>query len=127
METEHAACIFNISGGNVQVLPHATIAIQHIYNQPCSSEEDSVLMPYIHDIGERHNYAQRIQACPDSTVLCKTVLADFYNEILGDCIDSPELVKSKEFITAIQSLLTFDCGVEALRVAIRKYTLGEIK
>lgn len=117
-------CIFNISGGTVQVLPNATAAVQNIYSQSCS-EEDMALAPYVHDIGERHNYVQRIRACPDSTILCKTVLADLYNDVLADCINSRDLVKSKEFITAVKSLLAFECGVEALRAAIRKYTLGE--
>lgn len=121
---EHSDCIFNISGGNVQVLPNATTAIQNVYNQPCS-EEDMLLAPYIHNLDERHNYVQRIKACPDSTILCKTVLADLYNDVLADCINSRDLVKSKEFINAIKPLLPFECGVEALRAAIRKHTLGE--
>lgn len=124
MSKEHPDCIFNISGGNVQVLPNATTAIQNVYSQSCS-EEDMALAPYVHDLGERHNYVRRIKACHDSTTLCKTVLADLYNDVLADCINSRDLVKSKEFINAIKPLLAFECGVEALRAAIRKHTLGE--
>ncbi len=123
-DTGQSGCIFHISGGNVQVLPHATTAIQNVYGRTCG-EDDTALAPYVHDPGERHNYVERIKACPDSTTLCKTVLADLYNDVLGDCIKSRELVKGKEFINAVRPLLAFECGVEALRAAIRKYTLGE--
>ena len=122
---EKANCIFNINGGNVQVLPNATTAIQHIHGQACD-EEDKTLAPYVHDIAERHNYVQRIKTCGDSVTLCKTVLADLYNDVLGDCIKSRDLIKGKEFILAIKPLLAFECGVENLRIAIRKYVLGEI-
>lgn len=117
-------CTFNINGGNVQVLPNATTAIQNIYNQPCS-EDDLALAPYVHNLEERHNYVQRIKACTDSTTLCKTVLTDLFNDVLADSINSRDLIKSKEFINAVKPLLAFDCGVEALRAAIRKHTLGE--
>lgn len=123
---EKSNCIFNISGGNVQVLPNATTAIQNIYG-PVSDDEEMTLAPYIHDREERRNYAQRIRSCGDSVTLCKTVLADLYNDVLGDCIQSRELVKGKEFINALKPLLAFECGVENLRHAIRKYVLGEIK
>lgn len=122
---EQSNCIFNISGGNIQVLPNATTAIQNIYEQ-ADDEEDKVLAPYIHDKVERRNYVLRIKSCSDSVTLCKTVLADLYNDVLGDCIKSQDLIKGKEFITAIKPLLAFECGVENLRIAIRKYVLGEI-
>ena len=65
---EQSNCIFNISGGNVQVLPNATTAIQNIYEQ-ADDEEDKVLAPYIHDRAERHNYVLRIKSCSDSVTL----------------------------------------------------------
>lgn len=123
---EHSDCVFNISGGNVQVLPNASTAIQYNYGQAADGE-DMALAPYIHDTDERHNYAQRIKSCRDSVTLCKTVLADLYNDVLGDCIKSRDLIKGKEFLTAIKPLLAFECGVENLRIGIRKYVLGEIE
>ena len=103
---ETSDCVFNINGGNVQVLPNATQAVQNIYTRT-GGEEDMALAPYIHDLEERHNFVRRIK-----------VLADFPNP--------EELVKGKEFIGAVKSLLSFECGVENLRIAIRKYVLREI-
>ena len=114
---ETSDCVFNIHGGNVQVLPNATQAVQNIYTR-AGSEEDMALAPYIHDLEERHNFVRRIKTCPDTATLCNDVLADF---------PSPEeLVKGKEFIGAVKSLLSFECGIENLRIAIRKHVLREI-
>lgn len=122
---ETSDCVFNINGGNVQVLPNATQAVQNIYTR-AGSEEDMALAPYIHDLEERHNFVRRIKACPDTATLCKTVLYDLYSDVLADFPNPEELVKGKEFIGAVKSLLPFECGIENLRIAIRKYVLREI-
>ena len=110
----------------MQIQPNATIAIQNI-SSLINEEDNKAMAPYVHDVEERYNYIQRIRACNDSVTLCKTVLADLYNDQIADCIKSQDLIKSKEFITSIMPLLSFECGVENLRIAIRKYVLGEIK
>ncbi len=119
-------CVFNIHGGNVQVLPNASSAVQYIYEENTHVEADS-LAPYIHDERERRNYARRIAQSPDVTTLCQTVLSDMFNDVLADFTAPHQLVKSKEFIHAIIPLLTFDMGKSEhnLRHAIRKYVLGE--
>lgn len=119
---------FNINGGNVQVLPEATVAVQNIFGGEGENVE-TPLDPYVHDKADRLNYVQRITACPDITTLCKTVLADLYNEVLADSVGSQDLVKSKPFINAVLKLCTFSSGKteENLRIAIRKYVLGELK
>lgn len=119
---------FNINGGNVQVLPEATVAVQNIFAGE-GEKVETPLDPYIHDKSDRLNYAQRITACPDVVTLCKTVLADLYNEVLADSVGSQDLVKSKPFINAVLKLCTFSSGKteENLRIAIRKYVLGELK
>lgn len=117
---------FNIHGGNVQVLPNATTAVQNVFGSS-NSKVETPLDPYVHDREERVNYVQRITACTDMTTLCKTVLADLYNDVLADYEGSKELVKSKPFIEAVLSLCTFEQGKteENLRHHIRRYVLGE--
>ena len=122
---ETSDCVFNINGGNVQVLPNATQAVQNIYTR-AGGEEDMALAPYIHHLEERHNFVRRIKACPDTATLCKTALYELYCDVLADFPNPEELVKGKEFIGAVKSLLSFECGIENLRIAIRKYVLREI-
>lgn len=119
---------FNNFGGSVQLIPDAKIAVQNIFGGE-GEKVETPLDPYIHNRADRINYVQRITSCPDAVTLCKTVLADLYNEVLADSIGSKELVKSKTFINAVLKLCSFSSGKteENLRTAIRKYVLGEIE
>ena len=121
-----ATCVFNIRGGNVQVLPNATTAVQYIYGEPAPERRDT-LAPYIHDEAERRNYERRIAQSPDVTTLCRTVLTDLFNDVLADFTEPVRLVKSKEFIQALLPLLTFESGKTErnIRHGIRRYVLGE--
>ena len=94
---EQARSAFTVNGGNVQILPNATI------------------------------YEARLCACPDTVTLCQTVLTDLYNEILADYSSPLKLVKSRAFISALLPHLTFVNGanVPSIRYGIRKYVLGE--
>ena len=111
---EQARSAFTVNGGNVQILPNATIAIQNIHwgdgtvtrterwitpaesglhespsppiNSPAPpvTAEPSSLALFIPDEATRLVYEARLCACPDTVTLCQTVLTDLYNEILAD-------------------------------------------
>ncbi|WP_251623278.1 hypothetical protein [Odoribacter lunatus] len=127
---EKSDMTFHIHGGNVQVLPNAAAAIQNNFGGVSDSGSDAPtpLDPYIHDRGERQNFIRRITQCPDAVTLCKTVLADLYNDVLADFEGSKELIRSKTFVEGILPLLMFDSGksVKNIQALIRKYVFGEI-
>ena len=127
---EKSDVTFHIHGGNVQVLPTATTAIQNNFGgvNDSGSDAPTPLDPYIHDRAERQNFLRRITQCPDAVILCKTVLADLYNDVLADFEGSKELIRSKTFVEAIMPLLTFDSGksVKNIQALIRKYVFGEL-
>ncbi|WP_165154741.1 hypothetical protein [Parabacteroides sp. ZJ-118] len=154
---EKARSGYTINGGNVQILPNATIAIQNIHcgdgtvtrterwitpaesglhespsppvksPAPSATAEPSSLALFIPDEAVRLAYEARLCACPDTVVLCQTVLTDLYNDILADYSSPRKLVKSRAFINAILPHLTFVNGanVPSIRYGIRKYVLGE--
>lgn len=130
MPMEKSDMTFHIHGGNVQVLPNAAAAIQNNFGGAGDSGNDvpTPLDPYIHDRGERQNFIRRITQCPDAVTLCKTVLADLYNDVLADFEGSKELIRSKTFVESILPLLMFDSGksVKNIQALIRKYVFGEI-
>lgn len=131
---------YTINGGNVQILPNATIAVQNIHwgdgtvtrterrippaesglhespappaKSPASSlaEYPSSLALFIPDEAVRSVYETRLRACPDMVTLCQTVLTDLYNEILADYSAPRKLVKSRAFIGALLPYLTFANG-----------------
>lgn len=137
---EQARSAFTVNGGNVQILPNATIAIQNIHwgdgtvtrterwitpaesglhespsppiNSPAPpvTAEPSSLALFIPDEATRLVYEARLHACPDTVTLCQTVLTDLYNEILADYSSPLKLVKSRAFISALLPHLTFVSG-----------------
>lgn len=137
---EQARSAFTVNGGNVQILPNATIAIQNIHwgdgtvtrterwitpaesglhespslpiNSPAPpvTAEPSSLALFIPDEATRLVYEARLCACPDTVTLCQTVLTDLYNEILADYSSPLKLVKSRAFISALLPHLTFVNG-----------------
>ena len=115
----------NIYGGNVQLLPNATTAVQYVFGEAGPVSEPLAL--YIEDGETRRNYLVRITQSPDVVTLCQTVLADLFNEVFADYEEPAKLIKSKEFIQALIPLLPFDSGKTErnIRHAIRKYVLGE--
>ena len=145
---EQARSAFTVNGGNVQILPNATIAIQNIHwgdgtvtrterwitpaesglhespsPAPPVTAEPSSLALFIPDEATRLVYEARLHACPDTVTLCQTVLTDLYNEILADYSSPLKLVKSRAFISAL--LPHLGANVPSIRYGIRKYVLGE--
>ena len=137
---EQARSAFTVNGGNVQILPNATIAIQNIHwgdgtvtrterwitpaesglhespsppvksPAPPVTDEPTSLALFIPDEATRLVYEARLRVCPDTVTLCQTVLTDLYNDILADSSSPRKLVKSRAFISAILPHLTFVSG-----------------
>ena len=121
---EQARSAFTVNGGNVQILPNATIAIQNIHwGDGTVTRTERWITPAESGLV----YEARLCACPDTVTLCQTVLTDLYNEILADYSSPLKLVKSRAFISALLPHLTFVNGanVPSIRYGIRKYVLGE--
>lgn len=139
-----------VSGGSVQILPNATMAIQNIHHgdgtlmraehcvtpaesglhespAPPAKTEPSLFALFIPDEKTRLVYEARLRACPNTVVLCQTVLTDFYSDILSDYSSPRQLIKSSVFISSLLPYLTFKSGanIQSIRYGIRKYVLGE--
>lgn len=90
---EKSNCTFNISGGNVQILPNATQAVQNFYgNQfaeealkananaqsaecpPQLSEEEKALQPYINKVELLKQYTSRLAQCTSASDIGKVVV-----------------------------------------------------
>lgn len=138
---EQARSAFTVNGGNVQILPNATIAIQNIHwGDGTVTRTERWITPAESGLHESpsppiNSPAPPVTAepsslalfIPDTVTLCQTVLTDLYNEILADYSSPLKLVKSRAFISALLPHLTFVNGanVPSIRYGIRKYVLGE--
>ena len=119
MEENKNSIIFNISGGNNQILPNATKAEQHFYGdqfakealrngktaeQPLTDDERRLLV-YIEKEVSLRNYVASLAAC-------KTA-ADVGNVVALMCENEPHLdeqrIATAEFI---EKILPFIMGVE---------------
>lgn len=122
----------NIFGGNNQVLPNATHASQTIIGGTSADSQPTLDIPmatYIGDQEALRGYIIRIGQAPDVVTLCKSVVADIFNDVLADTVNPADTVKSEAFINALIPLCTFDSGktVKNIRAAIRKYVLCEVE
>ena len=126
---EQARSAFTVNGGNVQILPNATIAIQNIHwGDGTVTRTERWITPAESGLHESPSPPINSPAPPVTAVtLCQTVLTDLYNEILADYSSPLKLVKSRAFISALLPHLTFVNGanVPSIRYGIRKYVLGE--
>lgn len=111
MTDKKADIVFNISGGNNQILPNATHAEQHFYgvhpvNQENTHETDNMpgissrLSIYINNVEIRNRYANQLRACQSAAEVGKTVVA-MVQEIPGLTIDT---AKTTPFITILLNL-----------------------
>lgn len=110
MRNQKTYIVFNISGGNNQILPNATHAEQHFYGgrpveQETTKEADMPgisprLSIYINNVETRNRYADQLRACQSAAEVGKTVVA-MVQEIPGLTIDT---AKTTPFITILLNL-----------------------
>ena len=120
MAEDKSNIIFNISGGNNQILPNATKAEQHFYGDqfakealrkgapaetPLSDDERRLFM-YIENEESLRNYVASIKACKTAAEVGQVVATMCENE---SRIDETRIV-TKAFI---ETLLPFMTGVES--------------
>ena len=111
--------IFNISGGNNQILPNATKAEQHFYGdqfakealrkgateEPLFTDEERRLLVFIEKEESLRNYVASLAACKTAADLGRVVVIMYENEPRL----TEELIVKEEFI---EKLLPFIPGVE---------------
>lgn len=123
--TAVANVIINIHGGNNQILPNATGAVQNFYGAEFAhakikdilaeeeADEDEVvhiargtLSIYYSDELELNDIIHRIADCRNASDLANLVV----NDMQKHTILTPERMVSKDFIEALQQFLTFKSG-----------------
>jgi hypothetical protein len=120
MMTDKSNCTFNISGGNVQILPNATQGIQNFYGDqfaeealkasvntdpgnaaPELSDEEQVLQLYINKVEVLKQYASRLSQCTSASDIGKIVVDMRKDEEVR--VDEYEMVKER-FINVLLTL-----------------------
>lgn len=123
MEEEKAKMTFNISGGNVQIIPNATEAIQNFnyygtggavsHCTPAAAEEanlqssatpdlSSRFAIYINNVEARNRYITLLKSCQSAAEVGRAVVA-MVQEVPGLTIDT---AKTEPFITILLCLST---------------------
>ncbi len=117
---EKSNCTFNISGGNVQILPNATQAVQNFYgdqfaeealkananvlSSACLSqltEEEKALHPYINKVELLKQYITRLAQCTSASDIGRVVVDMRKDEEVR--VDEYEMVKER-FINVLLAL-----------------------
>ena len=120
MAEEKSSIIFNISGGNNQILPNATKAEQHFYGDQFAKEalrkgapteapltaDERRLLVYVEKEESLRNYVASLKACQTAAEVGQLVATMCENE---PRIDETRIV-TKAFI---ETLLPFMTGVES--------------
>ena len=118
--SEKSNCTFNISGGNVQILPNATQAVQNFYGDqfaeealkananantsnavPELTEEEKALRPYINKVENLRQYTSRLAECTSASDIGKVVVDMRKDEEVR--VDEYEMVKER-FISVLIAL-----------------------
>lgn len=118
--TDKSNCTFNISGGNVQILPNATQGIQNFYGDqfaeealkasvntnpgnaaPELSDEEQALQLYINKVEVLKQYASRLSQCTSAGDIGKIVVDMRKDEEVR--VDDYEMVKER-FINVLLTL-----------------------
>ncbi|WP_455664326.1 hypothetical protein [Phocaeicola sp.] len=137
--TAMATVIININGGNNQILPNATGAVQNFYGTEFAhakmldglAEEDEdeavhiargTLSIYYSDAAELNDIIRRIADCRNASDLANLVVNDMHKHT----ILTEERMVSKDFIEALQQFLTFKSGTSTgnIRTQINKVRKG---
>lgn len=122
MQEDKNSIIFNISGGNNQILPNATKAEQHFYGDQFAKEalrkgepkevpltpDERRLLVFIEKEESLRNYVASLAACKTAAEVGQVVATMCENE---PRIDEPRIV-TKAFI---ETLIPFMTGVETGR------------
>lgn len=117
---EKSNCIFNISGGNVQILPNATQGIQNFYGDQFAeealkanvnsnannaaihlTEEEKALQLYINKVEVLKQYTSRLTQCTSASDIGKVVVDMRKDEEVR--VDEYEMVKER-FISVLLTL-----------------------
>ncbi len=117
---EKSNCTFNISGGNVQILPNATQAVQNFYGDqfaeealkananiqsatstPQLTEEEKALHPYINKVELLKQYTSRLAQCTSASDIGRVVVDMRLDAEVR--VDEYEMVKER-FINVLLAL-----------------------
>lgn len=117
---EKSNCIFNISGGNIQIVPNATQAVQNFYGDqfaeealkananactgnaiPELTQEEKALQPYINKVENLKQYTSRLSQCTSASDIGKVVVDMRKDEEVR--VDEYEMAKER-FINVLLSL-----------------------
>lgn len=117
---ERSNCTFNISGGNVQILPNATQGIQNFYGDQFAedalkananinavnaaihlTEEEKALQLYINKVEVLKQYTSRLAQCTSASDIGKVVVDMRKDEEVR--VDEYEMVKER-FISVLLAL-----------------------
>lgn len=117
---EKSNCTFNISGGNVQILPNATQGIQNFYGDqfaeealkanantnaanaaPQLTDEEKALQLYINKVEVLKQYSSRLAQCSSASDIGKVVVDMRKDEEVR--VDEYEMVKER-FINVLLAL-----------------------
>lgn len=105
MSDEKANIVFNISGGNNQVLPNATHAEQHFHFHNGEVEPSGVasrLAIYINKVEDQQRFTALLRTCHSAAEVGRVVVT-IVQEVSGLTIDT---AKTEPFITILLSLAT---------------------
>lgn len=105
MSEESAQIVFNISGGNNQVLPNATHAEQHFHyhnGEPTLSGVASRLAIYINKVEDQQRFTTLLRACNTAAEVGRVVVS-IVKEVPGLTIDT---AKTETFINILLGLAT---------------------
>ena len=130
MEEEKAKMTFNISGGNVQILPNATEAIQNFnyYGtgdavSHCTSESiaapdlSSRLAIYINKVEVRERYISMLKSCQSAAEVGRTVVS-MVQEVPGLTFDTAKTEPFINILLCLSTSVTKGITVENFRKAI---------
>ena len=117
---EKSNCIFNISGGNIQIVPNATQAVQNFYGDkfaeealkananactgnsvPELTQEEKDLLLYINKVEILKQYTSRLAQCTSASDIGKVVVDMRKDDEVR--VDEYEMVKER-FINVLLSL-----------------------
>ena len=116
-DTSKANIVFNISGGNNQILPNAIKAEQNFYGdkyieqmmkakttsqEPVLSPETSRLSLYINNVVALAEYVAKLSACTNAKELAQVVM-DMVNDT--DVKVDQDIMVKQEFIEVLQPLV----------------------
>ena len=131
MEEDKSTIVFNISGGNNQILPNATHAEQHFYGDQFAKEalrkgapgvapltdDERRLLLYVAEEDSMRNYVAALRACKTAAEVGKVVAIMCENEphLFADRVAKQEFIETLlPFLTGVAK----GKGIDNLRIQI---------